>query len=99
MMAYQEVVRSLLEKIKQVHVELIPRNLTLHTNALARLAILEGPVDMKDITITKLSHLSTSYSLVAALDTMDLDEDMWMTPIIRHIKSGELLADRVQARQ
>lgn len=54
---------------------------------------------MKDVTVTKLTYLSTSYPLVAAVDPIDTDEDNWMTSIIKHLKTGELPQDRVQARQ
>lgn len=46
---------------------------------------------MKDITITKLTHLSNSYSLVTTLNPME--EENWMTPIIRYLNTGDLPED------
>lgn len=50
-----------------MHVKLGPRNVNTQADALARLANFEGPTAMKDVTIKKLSHPSTSYSLVVTL--------------------------------
>lgn len=64
MIAYQEVVKKLLKKFEQIHVKLVLRNSNSQADALARLATSEGPTEMKDVTITKFTHPSTSYSLV-----------------------------------
>lgn len=99
MMAYQEVVRLLLKIFEQIHAKLVPQNSNSQADALAQLVTSEGPTDMKEVTLTKLNHQSTSYSLIATLNPMDVDEDNWITPIIRHLKSGKLPPNRVQARQ
>lgn len=41
-------------------------------DSLARLATMEGPVDMREVTITKLTLPSTNYSLVTTLDAMKI---------------------------
>lgn len=99
MTAYQELVRELLEWFEQVHVKLVPRNSNSQADALARLVTSEGPIEMKDMTITKLSHPSTSYSLVVALDPMDTVKENLMTLIIKHLKTDNLPKDIVKVCQ
>lgn len=69
MAAYQEVIKRLLEKFEQVHVKLVPRDSNAHVDSLARLATSEGPIKMKEVTITRLPNPLTSYSLVGTLDS------------------------------
>lgn len=82
MTAYQNIIGNLLEKFEQVYVKLISRSENLQANSLARLATTEGLTNMTEVTITKLTLPSTSYSLVVTLDPMDVDEDDWMALII-----------------
>lgn len=54
---------------------------------------------MKDIAITKLTHPSNNYSLIATLDPIEEEEKNWMTPIIKYLNTGDILEDMVKARQ
>lgn len=69
MATYQEVVKKLIQKFEQIYVKLIARDLNSQADALARLATPEGPAEMKDVTITKLTHPSNCYPLVAKRKT------------------------------
>lgn len=74
MIAYQEVVRNLLENFEQVCVELIPRNSNSQADALARLVTSEHPAEMKEVIITRLTRPLTVHSLIAIADLMDIDD-------------------------
>lgn len=96
MATYQEIVKKLIQRFEQVYVKLIPRDSNSQADALAHLATSEGPVEIKDVTITKLSH--PSHSLIASLEP-PIETESWMTPIVKYLQNDDLPQDRTKARQ
>lgn len=93
MAAYKEIVRELMERIREVRCDHTPRSNNKHVDALATLG---AKLDMKEkVEKIEVYRRTLPCQMMNLTESEPLKEDEWRWPLIKILRKAELEALRV----